>query len=626
MHRKVGLALALAAAVVLMACDWAIPEKASVQASPKFELPLGIKLNISDYLDMDNILGDLSGSVPGVKIYKYENTSIALGAPLANINGATDVQTYLMRYPIANMPLDLGTSVPEQIDLGTVPVPSIPAAATSALTGKAIYATNDGLYIAESDWTGLSTPVQTVLTGAGFKHAVVTAIPPMTIIDLENEVELGKWMKNILLASGVGITIEGDRSAAIELAVPALGVGTKVPTDNGATTYEAGIYNSFTNKTSYTDTDGSYTTLLPSSGASVDNTNLKVYVRIINPTLLTGNLHLGLNFSWATAQVSPGTAGKLEDEFPLPDMKSLIEMLGGLKFAALPAYLYVDGMPGQNATMTLSAEVAADPLVDPPAYHYFLSGGASGASILMDKSPTLTSTDISGTGDIKTYTGVIPTYSASFDMKGLLNGDYTGNLKYSVDVGTINLTNTGSADPRSIIADLLLVLPVYFAVDLTATDDDTLAKVETDYTPFEGLGPLGENLIKVPLSMLNSISTGDDLLAGVRDTLGESRITELSLYLDITKNDIFDDLSLGINNGGSWRVLNLSDTSPATSFTINEGQIYPALNLSIVVLMPESDDIAQTGTLALKPLRAKAGINIDIKASVTANIDAQIEF
>jgi hypothetical protein len=265
------------------------------------------------------------------------------------------------------------------------------------------------------------------------------------------------------------------------------------------------------------------------------------------------------------------------------------------------------------ATMSLNAIKASDSSRD-----YFLVGdGGSGVGIPMDRLLAISGT---GSGNIKTYSDAILNYSAPLNnIKGLLNGDYTGDLNYSVAITatTINNTDTDLAT-KSITADLLIVLPLYFDVeaDNPATTSVTETSISID----------GQKYIKVNMSMLDSISSisDEDLLAAVRPTLDEyAKITGLGLGVNVTNNDVFDGVYLGIKNGStSWDALEL-DTGKNDSLTFNDAQINTmpqGLVLSFTILVKEGTPGSNTGALKLKPFDAGAGFDITI--SVDAKIDA----
>ncbi|GHV16929.1 hypothetical protein FACS189493_3640 [Spirochaetia bacterium] len=612
MHRKVGPALALAAAVVLMACEWAIPETASVKASPEFVLPLGIKLNISEYLDMEEILGTLSGSVDGLKIYKYTNTSIDLDG--TTVNGDTDVQTYLMRYPIANMPLDLTEYMedPDNISLPPITVPLIPDGVISILGGIPIYVASGGLYLTDTDLTGLLpytiTPVplvqltdlaelKSLLNNAGGVFSYVVdedAVPPLASVDLA-DTELGKWMKNIQMNAGSGIKITGQGDAldtTIAMKIPALGI----------TAYQT---DSTTNGTfEILATSAPAAKLLaetPSGSGIVDPNTTKIEVFVKLTAIPSGELPISLVFDWNNADVSPGSAGDQTGSFPMPDLGGLTEMLGGLKFASIPAYMYVNGLPGSSHTMEL--KVGANPPL--------VSGSVSLEQALGDIDAAA-----SGSGAIKTYAGAIPASSTGLiQFAPLLNGEQTGDLDFAIHVGTVNVAKGSLDAAKTISADILLVLPVLFEVTAGAAG-----------TPDEAISIGGADYIKVNLEMLNNISTDGDLLKSIRPTLKDfGDITKLSLGINVTRNDIFDGLYLGIKSGNDWTALDLSSAGPNDPLTFDNDEINgdDGLVLSIAVLMRDTSG-SGTGTLNLKPFPAEAGLDIKITAGVKADIDAQI--
>jgi hypothetical protein len=410
-----------------------------------------------------------------------------------------------------------------------------------------------------------------------------------------------------VLADGVGITIEGNSSSSIELAAPLLGVGAIT----AAGTYQQGIYGTPAGKTGYLNTtigDSETTKLLDSSNLAATK-DLKVYMKL--KAIPGGALPLTLQFKWKKATVYPGTSGTFTDTFPMPDLSGLTDMLGGLKFASVPGYLYVGGMgPDTSATMSLSATKASDGRPD-----YLISGDSgSGAPTQMDKRLTISGATGSENENIKTYSDAISGQSATLkDMKGLLNGDYTDELKYSVTIASTPITNDRANKTKMISSDLLLVLPLYFEAK---AEDIAKDIITVD----------GKKYVKVKVDMLEKMLDGleNDLLDSVRPTLDDfAKITKLNMDIKL-ENDISDDFYFGIETRGAWRTpLKLVD-GETTSVSLGNSDINPELKLSFAVLVKEGDPDSNMGTLKLKPFGATAGLDIKITAGAKIDVDATL--
>jgi hypothetical protein len=327
-----------------------------------------------------------------------------------------------------------------------------------------------------------------------------------------------------------------------------------------------------------------------------------------------GELPIKLQFRWKKANVLPGESGTFEDTFPMPDLSRLTDMLGGLKFASVPGYLYVGGLgESTEAGMRLSA-TKADRTLD-----YLIAndtGEGEGMSTPMDRTLYITS---SGSESIQTSSDAITDQSAILkDMKGLLNGDYTDELKYSVYIDSTPIYNTDADKAKWITADLLLVLPLYFDVETEEPENDIIT---VD----------GQNYVKVKVDMLEKMLEGleNDLLDSVRPTLkGYAEITKLDMSFKL-ENDISDDFYFGIETGGNretpgdWQALKLEDDNTAL-LSLGYDDINPKLKLSFAILVEEGVGTQNKGTLKLKPFGENAGLDINITAGAKIDVDATL--
>jgi hypothetical protein len=116
MKKATMVILGTMAAVLLAACDFAMPASVKVQGSPGVHLPLGnpfsgdnADLSPANLLSMNKIEEFLGGGSMPVSLYKYEDPT------------APTILTYLIRYPLADMSYDLSSYMQNDVKIPAIP-------------------------------------------------------------------------------------------------------------------------------------------------------------------------------------------------------------------------------------------------------------------------------------------------------------------------------------------------------------------------------------------------------------------------------------------------------------------------------------------------------------------------
>ncbi|MDR2633962.1 MAG: hypothetical protein LBC51_10145 [Treponema sp.] len=319
MRKKVWALWRVLPVVFLASCGLEIPESLTITGKPGVYLPLGSPFgasgqSINDYIGRDKIQeminpSDNSGTGSGNKaavLYDY----------LGNGTAEPEVQTYLVRYEIAKLNLDLQQHIEEADDI-TVPALVIPSLPGGSGTFP-VYLTQSG--------TSLSEPSQ-----------------PLFEISLG---AIAEWMENVQL-EGAGITVQGGASlqAALELSIPQLGI------DKYTTGEAKGEHLVFTGDTPYTLLD-------PNNS---DSETIKIYARLLAPPE-GGTYAMELNFNWTGAILYPGEDGVFTGKYTL-NFGEMQDYLGNAVLKSMPARVFISGLP-VGADGKLSLSIGTESLAD----------------------------------------------------------------------------------------------------------------------------------------------------------------------------------------------------------------------------------------------------------------------
>jgi hypothetical protein len=374
--------------VLFLACnvnwnDLAIPEQVKVDTRPDLYLPLTPNLFtgnergkyspeklITDNLSPAKVKEMIGKSMTGITVATYKDPA---GKP-----DETIPQTYLLRYPIMEMQLDLSQYM-EQLNVDRHP-------------------------------TGY--PVD-----SGYPPGV-TLSPPISIVK-DEKVEL-RDMANLVTTMNYtrfGIKIKGNYAGILQVDI------------------SNGDADGFSVKESKGTYDSGYTYFVSSYDPAKTWTPDKHGTLTLNISLLQspqgGNISPEFVLDWTTATVHPSGSG-LADSVPL-DLSSLGDTLENIQFETVTAYLYASGLSGSNATVSLTSGgsplVATDtPLKDAADVPKFADGGEYAGPL----PPRSTASDINLTGTLNKSlvpeAGVKLDYVVSFTKIELTNTPGNSNI------------------------------------------------------------------------------------------------------------------------------------------------------------------------------------------------------
>ncbi|MDR3115298.1 MAG: hypothetical protein LBU25_07245 [Treponema sp.] len=398
MRKKIGGLLWILAVFFIASCGFEIPESLTVTGNPGIHLPLGSPFgamgeSINDYIGQEKIREMVGPNDPDnkVRLYDYQGD----GTP------ELEVQTYVVRYEIAKLNLDLEKHIEEADDI-TVPslvIPAIPAGSPG------------GVY----------------LTSAPPFFTASEPSEPLFEIGLGT---MEQWLKDVQL-NGAGITIRGGAGLAdtLRLKIPQLGIDK----------YEQGVSDE---KGDLVFTGGAYT-LLDKNDSKGESTAIQIYAHLVD-TPKDGTYTMELNFKWDKATLHPGEKGEFTESYTV-NFGELTGYLGNARLKEVPAYVFIAGLPDStDGKMTL--QIGEKQIVP----NETISPASLPGSLIIDE-------------EHSTVKGPIPDSSIKekLDLVDLFTTD-SGTLDYSITVSSVDITPQ-SPNPM-LTVELLIMLPLDFEV------------------------------------------------------------------------------------------------------------------------------------------------------------------
>jgi hypothetical protein len=391
---------------------------------------------LENLISPDNIRKMMNGNgeaglFDDLKIYEVDGTLTEA------LNLDPNVQTYLVRYPLAEMPLDLGEYVKEAMTaVNAEKQLNIP----NVSVGGVIYLTEDGP-------TG---------TDNG---------KPFIKIPLKNMAKLVKWVEADGIF-GLEINYSPELELSLELKIPGLGFDWiyGIPTDDDG--------NSSTSPTKLQYYSPAKTTFYPRTDLDKDG-NLLVYARI-SGTFQKQTLTPSLIFEWKNALIDTeeiGGKSSFSGEYPMNN--KLSEFLGnGVSFKKVDGYMYMSGVDG-NVSMSIGIYNADSVSLhnETPSLHkveapkFPVNGKFTDKSILDNQS-----------------------LNEPLDMKTLLNNPDSAKLKVAITIK--DMVIEPSDDEAHIQFDLLLLIPLDLEVSNEITDTAVDSNIRSNYVMLD----LGESL------------------------------------------------------------------------------------------------------------------------------------
>lgn len=303
--RKIVLFFVCLTLIFMISCE--IPQSVSIRGNPHLRLSLGSpfegKTGLSDYLGIEKIkemMGD-PGTFKETEVYNYTGEKFP------------GVQTYIIRYPIVEMTLDLNEYVEKSIS-------NTPNTSEYQITGIPDFPAGDYYYITEFG----SSPNDDNI--------------PLYRISLYDMAKLVLRVKGDRF--GVAIPYSDSFRDNLEIKIPAFGITnyiSGVPSPDGTMLEFIG----HPNNDEFCPGD---------PGVLNSNRELEVFVRLSGKC--EGTINVFPVFDWTEATINPqddGTDG-LKGTYPIK--YNFAEFLGDAEFSEIDGYVYVNGV-GNRASMSL---------------------------------------------------------------------------------------------------------------------------------------------------------------------------------------------------------------------------------------------------------------------------------
>jgi len=381
--------------ILVMSCD--VPESVTVKGNPELRLYMGSPFKDGERLE-DHIgpakIREMMSDQENLTVYEYRPDSYS-----------DDLQTYVVRYPIAEMQYDVTDYVTEAFeDPESVPPYVIPPNVSSG------YLTRAGVQPIETD------PLFRVSFSDMSEKVIMVYGGPF----------------------GIDLDYDEDFEDNLLLKIPAFGInnyiyGVKVQTDEGEKLR-------FVNP----DTD----TFDPAD--LNPQRELEIFVQVSGPC--SGTIAPQSIFVWETARVDiSGESDMLSGEHKIENF--LGKFLGeGVEFKEVKGYIYAHGIQGSNAKIeTLTAK--GNDLV-------------SQGTPLVEK-PKITFPDLDTdpfTMDLSQHQHSIDGIP-SIDLTDLLSSTTPSTLEYNIQAEEMTITNvSGQMTGEKITIDLVIWLPLEFKV------------------------------------------------------------------------------------------------------------------------------------------------------------------
>ncbi|MDR0290365.1 MAG: hypothetical protein LBI06_05455 [Treponema sp.] len=426
--KKIAIGLLCLAGLVcglLLSCE--IPQALTVKGKPGVYLPLGNPLSsldedqrLENYISNAKIreMMDNSGAAGKLGIYEYRGSDAAM-------SGYSNVQVYMVHYPIAEMKVDLSEYINDAIQ-------DADDMAFSYTLPPIISDTPEDMFPAGGYYLSKIHGPQMVENDPLF----VVSLADMA--KLVKEVNGGPFGLEFDLGNGT------DFQGKIWVRMPAFGVEDYIEGEllDGKLRFAG------------TPADGKFIPKNQSQGGNLnDDDELEIFVKVTGPC--SGTLSPEMVFDWTSAIVYTITNESLKGDFQLENL------LGGFLGSAVTfkeaiGYIYVNNI--DDATLILTS---------------------NGADLVLSDHP-LTSKPRPIFSD--PFAGSLPTSSLDGDTIALaevLNSD--SKLEYQIKIPEMFIENAPESISRTITIDLVILLPLEFRVtDLTYNSSNRYVALELD--------------------------------------------------------------------------------------------------------------------------------------------------
>jgi hypothetical protein len=571
----------IAFCLLILSCE--IPESLTLKGNPGLYVPLGSPFTnmkegerLEDLISPDNIRKSMNsnasddGEDNGLIIYDVsEAMAVSHGID-------PTVQTYLVQYPLTEMPLNLekylNQSMEDSNDKEDVIIPDIPA-----VTGP--------------------LPPETYYYIYGDKTAPSTSEIPEKPFFRVSLNDMARLVKKIKRDSGdrFGLEISYSLQLAqyLEFKIPAFGINTYIKgTPDPSVNPE---------KLLFFDDSGNDFTPRDDLHKSGDDSELWVYARISGPCF--GKIEPELLFEWKKAVIKTDNDGDdaFKTEYPIEN--SLGDFLGGgVSFNRVDGYVYMTDLNSpEPVVMTVDIK------------------GDIQTRNLQDATPSFTVTEKSdgtlvahGSLTNSSFTGPNPT--TPLDLRALFQ-DEGAVLKVNVEIEEMEITYSEDLSDKSIKFSLYVLIPMNLKIEEVADKEAPNVTVggvniRNTYVPLD----LGDKLAKLGEGDLFGRKDDEDNL------LNEINFVEIFLKevnITITEKD---KLMLLVKNKDDYKLLEFKDRE---SLKYEGDLLSKPFSPEFSVLLKK--DTATSGSFnVLRTDNPKFDFKLDVNAK--AKVDYTIKF
>jgi hypothetical protein len=523
--RKIWVTMGLLSALfvfTLVSCGFEIPTSVTVKGNPGLYVPLGSPFagedataSVGAFLSAKGIGDMLNSDAVEVGVFDYKAGTYGASDPDDN-----DPQTYLIKYHIADMNLDLDKSI------GDI-----------AITQAEVSVTVPNLTQPPYSMLGTIDENNPLYLTTGTPPVAQTETPVVTITFDENTT---KWITEITSEAGaLGLKFTGNVVGDIQVAIPEWGIGA-ADTNGNITSWSTGVSSSGETEF-FNETDCTWD----------PKHDIKVYIAIISTDISNSTIAPEMEFAWLNALINVQTEDGstifdgLKGEFPL-DLSSLKDTLGTLSFKKVDAYVYINNLPSAGDTNEHKLKLTYTPTTGSETA---ITTGTNGY-VEIDNA-VVTNEDLENTEAPWNPDDKNASLDDALDFTSLFSAG-KATLGYELTMESVTITkaemDNKNDDQTKITVDILIKLPLEFEVNEDASDKFDSFK---DYTNDKEEKPYQYGFSKLHLAALGDNTGGGDLLGRTGDgddMFGDIDYLKIWVLASGFENDIINGLVLGVFN------------------------------------------------------------------------------
>jgi hypothetical protein len=547
---------------------------------------------IRPYISVEGIrerLIDQNEPEKTISIYKYDSgykyndsKSLMEHFNITKPEGTNPVQTYLITYPLFDMPLDFDSYLNGTLlatDASRVPQVDISSEMSADVARTVDY------------W--LSREGTLADNSLSYNYWIDPYQGNSPAVDLG---DMRSLLSDITFNTGTGFTIKvspgnaDQMQKAIRIRVPQLKIGDA--DDNDADSWVKGELNAgktelvFTS--SITDTDKTTPLLLLGDGTDrekkVRSEKIDIHVRLVDK-IDAGNYETVLNFDWNSVKVKPNDDAKKSGEFKGFDFGSYLESLGdGVQFEKVPSFLYIKAPEGIDFKVEIKGSSAVT------ANNFSPKSDAvkeeSSPPSWLDEKP-----------------------ASEYDFAGILSEE-NSTIGYTITPpSNVTLKSDEIKKDQKITVNLAVLLPMYFKFsgsDKITTGGETYYPIK-----FQGLD-----------DFLGSDTGETSVMEEIDKQLGEGGVNSLILRLRDIKNEVTSAIYLAVatdfKKQDAWEIVEIANNKEADIEIKNVASLSALPPIKFLI---KEDGQGQGGRLYIQSQETKGQTAFSVKISVVAGVN-----